>query len=183
MRNRFISIFTTIDNIDRRLIYLMLAITISISLFADVSFRDEPSELVIPIFNHIENLEPGIPILISMEYSPTSEPELAPMAKAVTHHAFLAGHPICYMSLWPEGGMMLNRLTDQVFATYPDAKYGKHWANLGFKVGGEMGINSMRDSLQHIYATDAFGPSIDQIPLFNDINNLSEYIYKYTNSI
>jgi len=175
MRNRFISIFTNIDKIDRLLIYLILVITISISLFADVSFRDEPSELVLPIFNHIENLEPGIPILISMEYSPTSEPELAPMAKAVTHHAFLAGHPICYMSLWPEGGMMINRLTDQVFTDYPDAEYGKQWVNLGFKVGGEMVINSMRDSLHHIYATDAFGTSIEQIPLLNSINNLSDF--------
>lgn len=175
MRNRSVLFFENIDKIDRRYIYLILVISISISLFADASFRDEPSELVLPIFNYIENLEPGIPILISMEYSPTSEPELAPMAKAVTHHAFLAGHPICYMSLWPEGGMMINRLTKDVLESYPDAEYGKQWVNLGYKVGGEMVINSMRDSLQHIYATDAFGTSVEQIPLLNDINNLSDF--------
>jgi hypothetical protein len=175
MINRLLLTLSSLDKIDRRLIYLVLFFAISISLFADISFKDQPSELIIPIYDYMENLEPGIPVLMSLEYSPTSEPELAPMAKAVSYHALQTGHPICYMSLWPEGGMMINRLTDQLVHTCPDAVYGKQWVNLGFKVGGEMVINSMRDSLQNIYASDVFGNSLNEIPLLRNVKGLSDF--------
>ncbi|MBU1072175.1 hypothetical protein KKG45_02915, partial [bacterium] len=132
--------------------------------------------VVRPIFQHIEKLPAGVPILLSLDYSPSSAPELEPMAEALTRHALLAGHPVCFISLWPTGNNMIARIVSQICLTeFPDAVEGRDWVRLGFQAGGEMFINSLRDSLTARYELDISGVPLSDLPALHGIRGIGDF--------
>ncbi len=162
--------------LDRRWLYLLLAAALVASLLSGVRFRDRPSRIVRAVFDRIEALPEGRPILLSLDYSPSSAPELEPMAEALTRHALLSGHPVCYLSLWPTGNNMIDRVVDRVIAReFPDAEPGRDYLCLGFQAGGEMLINSLRDSLAARYDTDMAGRPLAGAPLLRGVTGLADF--------
>lgn len=67
---------TDLETLDRRWIFLVLAAVVALALLTGIRFPDRASDVVQPIFDHVEALPPGAPILISLDYSPSSAPEL-----------------------------------------------------------------------------------------------------------
>lgn len=165
-----------LEALDRRWIYLVLAVSVIVALLSGISYPDRPSDVVWPIFAHIEGLPVGAPILLSLDYSPSSAPELEPMAEALTRHALLRGHPVCFMSLWPTGNHMIARVVDTVCrGDFPDAVAGRDWASLGYQAGSEMLINSLRDSLATRYARDMDGHPIHELPALDGVTGLTDF--------
>jgi hypothetical protein len=174
--NKALHWIAKLEYADRRWIFLFLAGAIIISLLTGVRYDDTPSDLVQPIYDHIETMPAGAPLLLSMDYSPSSAPELEPMAEALTRHALLSGHPVCYISLWPTGNNMAERVIRNVIGReFPEAQPGEDWALLGFQAGGEMLINSLLDSLQLRYKTDASGRALADMPLFENVVALEDF--------
>lgn len=167
---------TDLETLDRRWIFLVLAVTVALALLTGIRFPDRASDVVQPIFDHLEGLPAGVPILISLDYSPSSAPELEPMAEALTRHAFLTGHPVCYVSLWATGNPMMTRLEERIIRPeFPDAVPGRDWAALGYQAGGEMLINSLRDSLSARYATDRDGRPLHELACLEGVNGLGDF--------
>ena len=75
-----------LDNLDRRYVFLLIALAVIIPLIAGSVFPEKATPLVQGIYDHIEGMPEGSKILLSLDYDPGSEPELQPMATAVTHH-------------------------------------------------------------------------------------------------
>ncbi len=174
--NRITDVISRFETLDRRWIYLVLALSVCGALLSDLHFPDRPSEVVRPIYEHIETLPDGVPILLSLDYSPSSAPELEPMTEALTRHALLSGHPICFISLWPTGNNMIARVVTQVCEReFPAKVEGRDWVRLGFQAGGEMFINSLRDSLTARYATDMSGTPLAELPALRDIRGVGDF--------
>lgn len=165
-----------IENLDRRWIFLALAIVVVAALLFRVSVPDHPTSVVKPIYDRIENLPAGTPILLSLDYSPSSAPELEPMADALTRHALLTDHPICYMSLFPTGNNMILRVVERIIEPeFPHAVAGRDYVDLGFQEGGEMLINSLRDSLTARYPTDVEGRPLADLPALAHAKGLGDF--------
>ena len=116
MTRRLRRAFGRLAALDRRWIYVILALSVGTAMIVGVRLPDRPSILVQPIYDHIENLPAGSPVLLACDYSPSSAPELQPMAVAVTRHALLTGHPVVYVSLW-----LRRRLTGWPTPTQPSS--------------------------------------------------------------
>ncbi len=173
---RVADILVRAEALDRRWIYLVLAASVCAALLSGLYFPDRPSDVVRPIYDHIEALPAGTPVLMSLDYSPSSAPELEPMAEALTRHLLLTGHPVCYVSLWPTGNNMIARVVTRICeAEFPEAAEGRDWVRLGFQAGGEMFINSLRDSLTARYATDMGGASLSSLPALSDVRGLGDF--------
>ncbi len=165
-----------LEALDRRWIYLVLAASVVLALLSGIYYPDKPSDVVMPIYDHVESLPDGTPILLSLDYSPSSAPELEPMAEALTRHALLSGHPVCFLSLWPTGNNMISRVEQSIcLAEFPDAVPGHDWVSLGYQAGGEMLINSLRDSLATRYETDMAGRSLRDLPALRDVIGLADF--------
>ncbi len=165
-----------LGEIDRRWIYLVLALSIVVAMTLDLRFPDRLSRLGQPIYDRLESLPPGTPILLSLEISPNNAPELEPMAFALCRHALLRGHRIVLMSLWPTGSAHITRVIEQVVAPeFPDAVEGRDFVNLGYKTGSEMLINSMRLDLSAMYTTDAGGRALSDLPVMAGISSLADF--------
>lgn len=173
---RIADILIRAQTLDRRWIYLVLALAVCAALLSGLYFPDRPSDVVRPIYAHIESLPVGAPVLLSLDYSPSSAPELEPMAEALTRHLLLTGHPICYVSLWPTGNNMIARVTTRICETeFPDALEGRDWVRLGFQAGGEMFINSLRDSLSARYTVDMGGAPLTSLPALRHVQGLGDF--------
>ncbi|HPF33856.1 MAG TPA: hypothetical protein P5571_03695 [Candidatus Krumholzibacteria bacterium] len=165
-----------LERLDRRWIFLTLALSVIAALLYEPVFPDRPGELVRPIFDRLESLAPGTPVLVSLDYSPSSAPELEPMAEALTRHALLRGLPLCYLSLWPTGNNMAERLESDLIATeHPEAVYGRDWVTLGFQAGGELLAHAMIDSLGSRFLTDSRGTPLKEIPALAHVVGLGDF--------
>ncbi len=154
-----------LGEIDRRWLYLLLFVSLGVAVVLRPLFPDSPSVFVQPAFDHIEGLEPGATVLVSLDFSPVAGPELEPMAFAITRHLLLRGaHPV-FVTLYPEGSAMFQRLHEQVLRTdFPQLAAGKQWTNLGYKAGGRMVINALRQDFASMYATDMDGRPLAELP-------------------
>lgn len=165
-----------LERLDRRWIYLTLVVSVVAALLVEPVFPDRAGELVRPVFDRMEALAPGTPVLISLDYSPSSAPELEPMAEALTRHAMLRGLPVCYVSLWPTGNNMAERLERLLIRTeFPAAEPGRDWVVLGFQAGGELLAHAMIDSLGARFRTDARGVPLDQLAALDGVAGLRDF--------
>jgi hypothetical protein len=139
-------------------------------------FPETPSIFTRPVFTRIDALEPGTPVLVSLDYSPASAPEIEPMAEAITRHLLLRGARPVFVTLWPEGNNMLQRLRDRVLIPeFPDLVEGREFVALGYKAGGRMVINALRQDLAAMYTTDLRGVVLDSLPALAGLRRLDDF--------
>jgi len=164
-----------LKTLDRRWIFLMMAAAVAIPILWDIQFREQPGQFSQDVFDAIENLEPGDPVLMAWDYDPSTEGELGPMATAFAMHCSEKKAKLYFITLLPVGPQMIEQSIDKVIrADYPDMVYGVDYVNLGFKSGYEGVIKVIVTSLRGLYTTDARGTNIDQIPMCRDIDNIQK---------
>jgi hypothetical protein len=165
-----------LSRLDRRWLYLVMLIALSATLLARPLFPETPSIFTRPVFDRIEALPTGTTVLVSLDYSPASAPEIEPMAMALTRHLLLRGVRPVYVTLWPEGNNMLQRLREQVLQPgFPDLVEGLDFAALGYKAGGRMVINALRQDLAAMYTNDLRGVPLDSLPVLAGIERLQDF--------
>jgi len=168
--------WTKLADLDRRWIYLTLAVAVSVAMLAQLRFPDRPSVLVLPIYEEMERLPGGSPILISFEYTPSTAPELEPMAYALTRHAMLKQLRVCYMSLWSEGNNLIGRVVEDVIRQeFPEREEGRDWVVLGYKAGDEKLINALSRDIRSMYTTDVNGKPLDELACLTGIHSLADF--------
>jgi hypothetical protein len=165
-----------VRDLDRRWIYLTLAVALVVSILARWRFVDHPSTLVLPLYERIESLPAGSPILLSLEYTPSTRPELEPMAVAVVRHALLKGHRICFMSLWADGSNLIRRVIEgTIVPEFPERVEGRDYAVLGYKAGGEMLINALGQDLTAMYESDVRGEPLGGLSALAGVRSLGDF--------
>lgn len=166
---------TALGELDRRWIFLALAASILLSVVARIRFPDAPSPLVMPAYERIESLPAGTPVVMALDYSPSSRPELEPMAFAIARHAMLRGHRLILLSTWDTGNAMIARLAAGVLRPeFPGRAEGETWVALGYKAGNEMLINAIRQDFGAMYTTDMAGRPLAGMPVFAGVRSLGD---------
>ena len=76
-------------SLDRRIIYLLIAIGTTIPILIPIGFPVSSTPPVRSLFEKIETLGPDNVLLVSFDYGPTTAPENSPMVEAVLRHCEL----------------------------------------------------------------------------------------------
>lgn len=163
-----------LKNLDRRWIFLLMGVAVSLPILFQVSFPEQPTQIVQDAFDAVERLPAGSRILMVLDYDPGSQGELGPMSAAITRHACEKHHKLYFMTLWPLGIPMIQNELALIAQEYPDLKYGGSFVNLGFKSGEEGVIKVIVGDLRGMFQTDHAGTSLDQIPMTKDIKNVRD---------
>jgi hypothetical protein len=162
--------------LDRRWIFLMIAIAVIVPLILHATTSIPPSAMVQDLFDKIESMPPGSKVLISFDYGPSTVPENQPMANAVTRHSFEKGHRIYLMALWATGPRQSQQLIDELIEVeFPDKVYGEDWIHLGYKAGNQGLINTLLSDFKAMYTTDLAGTAIDGFPMMAGIRSLRDF--------
>lgn len=162
-----------LNTLDRRWIFLLMGAAVTVPILLELQFPEEATSLAHAVFNEIEQLEEGDPVLLAFDYDPASEGELGPMATAFVRHCCEKKLKIYFIALWPVGPQMIDDSINRVIKTdFPDLVYGEDYVNLGFKPGNEGVIKVIVTDLKQLYSTDDRGTNLDQIPMCRDLVNI-----------
>jgi len=169
-----------LKNLDKRWIFLMMFLAVSVPIYiigkTGKTFPEVPTLLAEATFQAIEELKEGDPILLSFDYDPASEGELAPMATAFVKHSCEKRLKIYFMALWPVGPQMIDDVIARVIRSdFPEMVYGVDYVNIGFKPGNEGVIKVIVTDLRELYTTDDKGTPIAQIPMMEGIHSVQDF--------
>ena len=174
-------IFILLGSLDRRIIFLIVGLSVLIPLlkpeWIDLPIRPTPESQI--VFDEINKLNAGDKMLLSFEYSPSTKPEIHPMAIAILKHLYAKNIQVYGFALWPDGNFMSTEAFSEVSDDY-DKKYGVDYVNLGYKPGGEAVIKGIASDIRTLYPADLQGTSINDIPMMKDVVNIEDFDFVFS---
>ena len=174
-------IFILLGSLDRRIIFLIVGLSVLIPLlkpeWIDLPIRPTPESQI--VFDEINKLNAGDKMLLSFEYSPSTKPEIHPMAIAILKHLYAKNIQVYGFALWPDGNFMSTEAFSEVSDDY-DKKYGVDYVNLGYKPGGEAVIKGIASDIRTLYTVDLQGASINDIPMMKDVVNIEDFDFVFS---
>jgi hypothetical protein len=174
-------IFIALGSLDRRIIFLIVGLSVLIPLLKPewiaLPIRPTPESQI--VFDEINKLNAGDKMLLSFEYSPSTKPEIHPMAIAILKHLYAKNIQVYGFALWPDGNFMSTEAFSEVSDDY-DKKYGVDYVNLGYKPGGEAVIKGIASDIRTLYTVDLQGTSINDIPMMKDVVNIEDFDFVFS---
>lgn len=171
MSNRLASLHT----IDRRWIFLLIAIGTLIPILIPIGFPVTITPPVKSIYDKIDSFGPEDFVVLSYDYGPTTGAENDPMADAILRHCFSRRVKVVALALYPLGGLIaLNNSLTRVAAEFADLQYGVDYVNLGYKDGGQASMKLLAEDFSQAFPTDTNGRPLAEIPLMQKIKGARE---------
>ncbi|MCX7835528.1 MAG: hypothetical protein N2450_05605 [bacterium] len=165
-----------LSQIDRRWIFLVIAITVALPMVLGIDFTAVPAPMVEKVFQTIQRLPAGSKVLISYDYGPSTVPENQPMADALVFHLLSKDCKVYMMAVWATGERQSQYTIDHIVKpSFPNKEYGVDYIDLGFKAGGTGLINMLFTSVKRMYTTDRTGNDIQSFPMMSDIETLKNF--------
>ncbi len=161
-------------NLDRRWIFLGLAVSVIVPVCFPVRLPINPSKPVRAAYDFMNALPEGSLVLFSVDYGPSARVECHPMLVAALHHAFRKNLKVVCMSIWPEGQPFADQALQEVAPLY-GKKYGVDYVNLGFKAGNEAVVVSLGLDFRGLFKYDAAGTPLSDLPLTASIKGLHDF--------
>jgi hypothetical protein len=169
------NIFEKMGNLDRRIIFLLIALAVIIPILTDLIIPNivgaEPSR---DLFEFVDALPAGSNVLVSFDYDPSTMPELQPMAEAVVRHLFQKDLYVIGMALWPQGAALGQDAMSNMADSLGKEQY-EDWVNLGYKTGGGVMIVRLGSSMSAVFPTDRDNVPWHDIPMLSNINKLEDF--------
>ncbi|MEO0206796.1 MAG: hypothetical protein ABIL22_09020 [candidate division WOR-3 bacterium] len=167
--------------IDRRIIYLALAIVVIVPLIIKSPQHVRVMTPVEKLFNAVDTIHQDKAMILDCDYDPQTQPELEPMAIAVLRHAFKKRIKVLVLSLYVQPLGLAKAALDQTVAEHnSEAKtnedsliYGRDYVFLGWQPPPIVPMLGMGESITKVYKRDYYGYQTDSLPLMKKIKNYS----------
>lgn len=170
--------------IERRIVFLLLVLAVALPIILPLGLKTQSTPLTEQVYDLVNSLPAGVPVIISFDYDPSTITELQPMAEAVIEHAWRKGHKVIATAMWPQGPqvaeMAFNVVQARMEEKDPNARklmYGVDYVNLGYKPGGMVTIQGMGRSMEAIFPTDITGLKYNKIPMLSPVRTLKDIRY------
>ncbi len=181
------NIFEKLMKLDRRWIFLFLVTVCLVAYYADFTVPTIVETETSAIYNFIDSLPPGEVIFVAIDFDPSNQAELQPMAYAIMEHAFRKNLKVVTTALSQNGpGMvdqMLRDMTDTMRTertyngvTYPSRGIvnGVDYCFLGYKPYFAIIITAMGQNFRIPFPTDYYGTPLDSTQLMKDVQNYDD---------
>ncbi len=173
-----VTFFERIQALDRRWIYIVVALAIIIPLlipYNSDNVTSPPTENVYQMIDSFAGREDRA-ILMSFYHDASTMPELYPMQIAILRHCFERNVKVFLLSFMPTGAPIIDMAINTVKEEYPEIKSGTDYCNFGYiPVTLAMPtVIGMGDNIATAVPTDAEGRKTENLPIMKGINNYSE---------
>ncbi len=168
--------------IDRRIIYLVLAIVVVLPLI----FRSPGKVRVMPPVEKLYNAVDAIPkdkaLIIDFGYAPQDMPELEPMGFALLRHAFKKRIKVLALCLYVQPLGLAQKALIQVTEEFNSVAqsntdsiiYGRDYVFLGWQPPPLIPMLGMGISITNVYTADYYGNKTDTLALMRDVKNYND---------
>ena len=174
------SLVAILEKLDRRWIFLAMALAVAgpilIIGITGKTLPESPTPAARAVYNAIDALAPGSPVLISFDFDPGSGGELLPMATSLVHQCAARGHRMVFIALWPLGPTLIDQTIKKVIhADYPHLKEGVDYVNLGFQSGNESVMKVTLTDFRKAFPTTKSGTAVGNVAALNGITRVSDF--------
>ena len=171
---RWKDILQWVVTMDRRLVYLLVGLTVTLPFFFPLRQHIRVSPPVRQVYTVVQDLEPnGKPLLLSMDFDPSTAPELQPMAEAILRHCFARDVRVVIMTLRHTGVSLAETIIRRV-ARESQRTYGEDYVFLGYKPGPSNVILQLGEDVRRLYPTDAMGTPLNDLALMRNVHNYND---------
>lgn len=171
-----------LQNVDRRIIYVLLLLVTVVPLLAPIGIPMQVSPMTRAVYDIIEELDPEQDVvLLSFDYGPGAGLDAHVVPVVVVEHLAKRGIKWVAVSFVPEGPMMADRIITDLEAR--GFTYGKDFANLGYMAGDENAIRLFAlDCL--VIPTDTRGNDVAELPVMQGITTVLDFsfVHQFTSS-
>ncbi|MBN2380380.1 hypothetical protein JXM67_11330 [candidate division WOR-3 bacterium] len=168
-----------LGSIDRRIIYLVLAVLVIVPLIATVKLPSKVRAMprTKDIFDHVEAIDPNgqrKAMILSVDFDPQVEPELKPQMEAMVRHAFARDIPLIVLAMASIQGTDIGNEIVLRLAREHNKVYGKDYVLLGWKPGLVAVVLGLGNFIEQVFPTDYFGNRLSELPMMQDITNYND---------
>ncbi len=160
------------QNIDRRIIWGVLLLGVSIPLFVPLGLPISISPHTRAFYEFIDALPPNSVLWFGTEYSAGSSGEINPQMAAVFRHAMSKDLQVILFGMWQDGPAMARDVVDPI-AEEMGKTYGVDYVNLGYKPGT---TSVLRTMVTDVWAgsanVDINGDSLSKFPLMDRVRTI-----------
>ena len=162
-----------LTSIDRRIIFLSVALAVAIPLLRPLGFPVQVSEESASFFREIDRLEPGDVILLAFDYEGDVMAEVNPMAVAVLNHVFPRDVRVVALTTYAGGTGIAETVLREAAAQYGKT-YGVDYVFLGYNPDWSGTILRLGESFKATYPTDQYGKKTTEIPLMDEVETYDD---------
>jgi len=181
------NIFDRMMSLDRRWVFLLLAIVCVVTYLLEFHVPIALSNEVESIYDRFEALEEGDMIYMSVDYDPNALAELHPTTYVLAEYCFRKKIKVIFGTLSNLGQGMVDQVLHDVAdsvsrdATYNGVFYegrqienGIDYVFLGYKPYPAMVIQAMGLDFRVAFPTDYYGTPLDDIPIMQGVKNFDQ---------
>ena len=163
-------------SLDRRIIFVLIALGTLLPLLHPFGLPIKVSPEVRGVYDYIESLPEGSVFFLSLDFDPSSKPELEPQAVALLRHAFRKHLRVIGMTHWLPG----TGLAESIFARVAKEmgkRAEKDYVFLGWSPGTGSLVIAMGQDLYKAFPSDnAKHPTLG-MPVLEGVRNLRDVNY------
>lgn len=172
------NLFERLQKLDRRWIYIVIALAIVIPLlipYNSDNVTSPPTENVYKMIDEMAGKE-NRAVLLSFWHDSSTMPELYPMEIAILRHCFERNIKVFTLSFLPTGAPIIDMAINTVKEEYPDIQSGVNYCNFGYIPAALImpTIIGMGDNIAKAVPNDAEGRKTENLPIMKGINSYSE---------
>ena len=163
------------ERLDRRWIFLFIALAVALPLFIDLGMVPATTPSVQAFYDEIERLPERSLVLVSLDYDPGGKAELNPMAYAALRHLLDKNLRLVVITLWSTAPGMIEMVVNDICRDEYHRQYGTDYCYLGFKEGREAVMVGMGRSIRETFPRDHYQTPITELPIMNDVQNYASF--------
>jgi hypothetical protein len=166
------SILTRLQNIDRRILYLLIALVIAVPLLRRPSRH--PHIIFAEVRNAYKTLN-TVPkdkiVILSCVWGPGTRAENEPQTEAIMRNLFMRGTRFAVLS-WDQLGSELTYEDGARIAKQMGKRYGTDWVHLGYNPGPMYAIiRGLGKSFPGVFKVDKFGKKLSSLPATKNVRD------------
>jgi hypothetical protein len=168
------NIFSKLQDIDRRYVFLFVGIAAFIPLIIPLGLPMGVTPSSQNLFNAVDSLKAGSVVMLTFDYYPSTLPETEPMSYAALRHLFRKDIRVITVTTIPLGALsVMEEVVNNVAREY-DKEYGVDYVNLGYKYGYVAVMLGMGRRIADIFPRDNYNNKLEDLPLMQEVKNYDD---------
>ena len=155
--------------VDRRILYVLLALSVALPLILRPKTPVRVSEPVRSAFRAVDELPAGSVVMISIDFDPSSAPEVQPMLLAILRHCFSKDLKVIVTGQLALGLPLAEIALNQVPPEYGKV-YGTDYVNIGYRPGYSAMMVGIGREIRDFFRTDYRGVPIDSFEFMRSVH-------------
>jgi hypothetical protein len=164
---------TQIQAIDRRIVYLCVAIAIALPFIVQVRLPVIPTMPVQKFYEAVENIPKGKVALIAADFDTGTEGENGPQVQAVLEHLMRKRIPFIILGVVIQGPELVQIYAERLARKY-GYRYGIDFVNLGYLPGGQLALERFCRSIWQTKPVDYKQRPLTELPLMKKVRTAKD---------